>query len=198
GEVLDADGIERQVDVKRELARLDDPEVQAFLRHPSPLGASLFTGGDEPFNPTRPLVRYSRPAIEARLSPELRRYLWRRLDAVRGKLEHCYSSSLMRAPEIHVKKRVRLRADESGRLIVEDQGEIPLGDAQGDACVARAFAQASVARPELEAVEIDLKISFFIQPARYIQRSYLEGGGGIGDALHEYASDRGVTRGAER
>ena len=197
GDTLGTDDFERDVKVDGDFASLDDPRVQAYLRHPDPLGPSLFDGGDEAFNPTRPIVRFSRLQPDPKVPAETRRHLWKRLDSVRPQLESCYISALMRSPEVVVRKRLRLRADGTGRLVVLDQGETKLGDAAGDACLERAFAQADVRRSELERVDVDLRIVFFIQPARYPTGSFLGDGATIGDTLGEYSGDRAPSFGLD-
>lgn len=201
GEKLDSDGVKREVDVGA-WARLDDPKVAAFLRHPDPLGPSLFARGPDPFNPTRPLVRAGVPRIEGEGAQHWRtakRETWRIIREQRAALELCYASSMSRAPTEVVRMQVTLEVSDSGRVSAHrTRGDI-LGDSLGDDCMRRAFERARVDTEQLQGDRLAVvPLTFFIQHATYIQpgpamrgSSRLDGPG-IHDAERKYQRARRV------
>jgi hypothetical protein len=195
GEIFDSSGQRRTivVDPNDKSARLSDPRVRDFLRHPSPEGASLLDGGDMPLNPTRPLVRAGHPRTSA--APEGMRGLawsesWRLVRELRPQLEQCYAMSFARMPLTVVRQRVGLRAAEDGTVLVEEQSGDPLGDRAGDLCVIRVFAGATV-DPSLAGTRFaEIPFTFFLQLEQYIRPPGIGGGMGMGASMMEYAGDR--------
>lgn len=196
GEVLDADGIERKIEVSG-LATLDDPRVWAFLHDPRPEGPSLFEMPGEAFNPTRPLVRAGLPKIAVRgLSQrrEANHATWTLIRELRPALELCYASSMARKPTQVVRMRVTISVDDIGRVTATRQSGDPLGDSIGDDCLRRSFERAHVEAASLYGQQIaTVPLTFFIQPGRGLAPS-LQGMPGfdaaIGDRQRSYDADR--------
>ena len=193
GEIVNAEGIHREIKVSR-WARLDDPKVAAFLRHPSPEGASLFDASPDAFNPTRPLVRAGVPRIAGEGSQHWRtatKETWRIIREQRPALELCYASSMARAPTQVVRMQVTLEVDESGKVSASrTRGEI-LGDSIGDDCMRRAFERARVGASTLMGERLAvIPLTFFIQPSRGPSPSATPGAFTIGEAEQDYQRAR--------
>jgi hypothetical protein len=211
GEEVDAQGIHRQIEVDG-WARFDDPRVQAYLRHPNPLGPSLFDRSPDPFNPTRPLVRAGVPKLAVggdQGRRDARKETWRILRQVRPELELCYARSMGRAPTEVVKMKVTIEVDASGQVSAARSDGDALGDAIGDDCLRRSFDEARVEAGSLRGQRLAvLPLTFFIQPETFItptagivrMHSNMEGPS-IGDAETKYQlqrvtfNDRGTAAG---
>jgi hypothetical protein len=212
GEKLGSEGVRREVEVETSAwARLDDPKVEAFLRHPGLLGPSLFDKGPDPFNPTRPLVRAGAPRIAGDGAAHWRvatRETWRIIREQRPALELCYASSMARAPTEVVRMQVTLEVSETGRVsATRTRGDI-LGDSIGDDCLRRAFERARVDSTSLQGERLAvIPLTFFIQPATYISPGPAlpgrDGAPGINNAEGKYQraraveGDQGAARGRQ-
>jgi hypothetical protein len=201
GEPVDPRGMSRSVVVRDRgrLARLDDPRVQRHLRHPSPLGQTLFESDYGRYHATRVLVRrgVSR-ALDPDSSHEERRAARRRAaDAVRAardKLATCYEEALSRKPQLVTRIAFELTFATDGSLDGVSIAEGHLVDAVGDACAMWAFMGVQL-EPVAEAmsseVQVEVPLTVFLQPERgpyvaprihYSQQP----GMGPGDTLFEY------------
>jgi hypothetical protein len=201
GELVGAEGIHRNMTVRSRgrLATLDDPAVQRYLRHPSPMGQSLFVG-DGLYHPARVLVRKgpSRVATDALDQGDrgsARKQVFALVRQARSDLEVCYAEALTRAPDVVSRVEFDLTVDEHGKLLAMDITEGRVVDAVGNACATWAMMRAEVEPLQMEEqlaqrVEVRVPMTFFLEGAKGPSRSWLGGGATPGDAIGEYDADR--------
>jgi hypothetical protein len=204
GEEVGPDGIKREIVVPKNnrLASISDPRVRRWLSHPSPLGPSLMEGGDEPYSPTRPLVRagvskLATKGASARDERLARRQLRQVVRVARPRLEQCYAEALTRAPVLVSKLEVEVTIDEEGRVTQSKIEDGRLIDAVGDACVMWALMGAEPLPDTALAsrVTLAMPVTFFIQNEARITPSMMPGPSGPspanpGDTMLEYGADR--------
>lgn len=204
GEVLDDDGMTREVVVKDSpFATGEEERVKAYLHDDRYMGPSMFDDDGEPLNLTRPLVRrgiiMAGRGAAAKDRRASHKYVAQLVKENRPALEQCYEELLTRAPVLAAKVKLTVSLDENGELAGLRVAEGHLGDAHGDACVYWAIARADgqAKPPQLtSAVDLELPITFFVQPERHISDTRWKGapsaagGSSMGDATFEFKQAR--------
>ncbi len=156
------DRMVREIEVHtQKWATLEDPRVQSYFRDLRYTGGSMFDVV-RPYNPARVLVRgfVGRPL---RVGDPANRHAYAALREARPELASCYEDALGRGAETLERVELELRFGASAAEIVAT--ERSSGDDEFSRCVIDALRDG--AKPSEGEHHAELRLTFFVQPARY-------------------------------